>query len=97
MLEAYREHVEARAALGIVPKPLGAGQTAELAELLKSPPQGEEEFLLDLLTNRVPAGVDQAAYIKSGFLAAIAKGVIVSATRLHRSFSIPWKIQVHCP
>ncbi len=74
MLENYRSHVKERAAEGIVPKPLDAQQTAELVELLKNPPAGEEEFLLDLLTNRVPAGVDDAAYVKAGFLAAIAKG-----------------------
>ncbi len=74
MLEAYREHVEERAALGVVPQPLSPEQTADLVELLKNPPAGEEEFILDLLVNRVPAGVDQAAYIKAGFLAAISKG-----------------------
>ncbi len=74
VLEAYRKHVEERAALGIPPKPLDPEQTAALVELLKNPPAGEEEYLLDLLTNRVPAGVDQAAYVKAGFLAAIAKG-----------------------
>ncbi len=47
---------------------------AALVELLKNPPAGEEEFLLDLLTNRVPPGVDEAAYVKAGFLAAVAKG-----------------------
>ncbi len=74
MLEAYRKHVEERAALGVPPKPLDENQTAELVELLKNPPAGEEEFLVELLTYRVPAGVDQAAYVKAGFLAAIAKG-----------------------
>ncbi len=74
MLEAYRKHVEERAAEGVPPKPLDPEQTAALVELLKNPPAGEEEFLLELLTNRVPAGVDQAAYVKAGFLAAIAKG-----------------------
>ncbi len=74
MLEAYRKHVEERAAEGVVPKPLNAEQTAELIELLKTPPAGEEEFILDLLTNRVPPGVDEAAYVKAGFLSAIAKG-----------------------
>ncbi len=73
MLESYRKHVEERAKLGIVPKPLNAEQTAELVELLKSPPEGEEDFLLDLITNRIPAGVDEAAYVKAGFLSAIAK------------------------
>ena len=74
MLEAYRQHVEERAALGIIPQPLSPEQTADLVELLKNPPAGEEEFILDLLVNRVPAGVDQAAYVKAGFLAAISKG-----------------------
>ncbi|MFK7794446.1 MAG: bifunctional aconitate hydratase 2/2-methylisocitrate dehydratase [Gammaproteobacteria bacterium] len=74
MLEAYREHVKERAALGVVPQPLSPEQTSDLVELLKNPPAGEEEFILDLLVNRVPAGVDQAAYVKAGFLAAISKG-----------------------
>ena len=74
MLEAYRKHVAERAALGVVPKPLDAEQTAGLVELLKNPPKGEEAFLLDLISNRVPAGVDEAAYVKAGFLSAIAKG-----------------------
>ncbi|WP_198245816.1 bifunctional aconitate hydratase 2/2-methylisocitrate dehydratase [methane-oxidizing endosymbiont of Gigantopelta aegis] len=78
MLEEYRKHVEERAAEGIVPKPLDAKQVAELVELIKNPPAGEEEFLLDLLENRVPAGVDDAAYVKAGFLAAIAKGEATS-------------------
>ncbi|MBQ0742380.1 MAG: aconitate hydratase B, partial [Pseudomonas sp.] len=78
MLEAYRKHVEERAAQGIVPQPLNAEQTAGLVDLLKNPPAGEEEFLLDLLTNRVPPGVDEAAYVKAGFLSAVAKGEVSS-------------------
>ncbi|QJD60783.1 bifunctional aconitate hydratase 2/2-methylisocitrate dehydratase [Pseudomonas sp. gcc21] len=78
MLEAYRKHVEERAAQGIVPQPLNAEQTAGLVDLLKNPPAGEEEFLLDLLTNRVPPGVDEAAYVKAGFLSAVAKGETTS-------------------
>ncbi len=78
MLEHYRKHVEERAADGVVPKPLNAEQMAVLVKFLKQPPAGEEEFILDLLTNRVPAGVDEAAYIKAGFLAAIAKGEVSS-------------------
>ncbi|HSG61894.1 MAG TPA: bifunctional aconitate hydratase 2/2-methylisocitrate dehydratase, partial [Pseudomonadales bacterium] len=74
MLEAYRKHVEERAAEGVVPKPLDAGQTAELVELLKNPPAGEEATLLDLITNRVPPGVDEAAYVKAAFLTAVVKG-----------------------
>ncbi|HEK1718629.1 TPA: bifunctional aconitate hydratase 2/2-methylisocitrate dehydratase [Proteus mirabilis] len=78
MLEEYRKHVAERAAEGVVPKPLDATQTAALVELLKSPPKGEEEFLLDLIVNRVPPGVDEAAYVKAGFLTAIAKGETAS-------------------
>ena len=74
MLEAYREHVAEREALGIPPKPLTAEQTAALVDLLKAPPAGEEEYLLDLLENRIPPGVDEAAYVKAGFLSAVAKG-----------------------
>jgi len=73
VLEAYRQHVEERAAEGVPPKPLNAEQVASLVELLKTPPAGEEEFILDLITNRVPPGVDEAAYVKAGFLTAIAK------------------------
>ena len=78
MLEAYRKHVAERAELGIVPKPLEAAQVAALVELLKSPPAGEEDFILDLLIHRVPAGVDEAAYVKAGFLSAVAKGETTS-------------------
>jgi len=74
MLKAYREHVAERAALGIPPLPLDAKQVAELIELIKSPPKGEEAFLLDLLTHRVPPGVDDAAKVKASFLAAVAHG-----------------------
>lgn len=74
VLEAYRKHVEERAELGVPPKPLNAEQMAGLVELLKAPPAGEEETLVDLLENRVPPGVDEAAYVKAGFLTAIVKG-----------------------
>ncbi|MGI2854820.1 bifunctional aconitate hydratase 2/2-methylisocitrate dehydratase [Shewanella algae] len=78
MLEAYRKHVEERAAEGVVPKPLDAHQVAELVELVKNPPAGEEEFILNLLENRIPPGVDEAAYVKAGFLDAVAKGEVKS-------------------
>ncbi|MFL7052487.1 bifunctional aconitate hydratase 2/2-methylisocitrate dehydratase [Vibrio cyclitrophicus] len=78
MLEAYRKHVEERAAEGVVPKPLDAEQVAGLVELLKNPPQGEDEYILDLLENRIPPGVDEAAYVKAGFLTAITKGEVAS-------------------
>ncbi|WDE11209.1 bifunctional aconitate hydratase 2/2-methylisocitrate dehydratase [Thalassomonas haliotis] len=74
MLQDYRKHVEERAAEGIVPKPLDAEQVAQLVELIKNPPAGEEAFLLELLADRIPPGVDDAAYVKAGFLAAVAKG-----------------------
>ncbi len=74
MLEAYRHHVSERAALGIPPLPLTAQQTAAVIELLKAPPAGEEAFLVDLITNRVPAGVDDAAKVKASYLAALAFG-----------------------
>ena len=74
MLENYRQHAAERAAMGIPALPLSPQQTADLVTLLKNPPKGEEDFLLDLITHRVPAGVDQAAYVKAAFLAAVAKG-----------------------
>jgi len=73
MLSQYHQQVAERAAQGIVPLPLTAQQVAQLVELIKAPPAGEEAFVLELLSERVPAGVDEAAYIKAGFLAAIAK------------------------
>lgn len=73
-LGAYRQHVEERAAAGLPPLPLDAEQVSALVELLKNPPAGDDDFLVELLTHRVPPGVDQAAYVKAGFLAAIAKG-----------------------
>ena len=78
MLESYRNHVADRAALGIPPLPLSAQQMSELGELLKNPPVNEAAFLWELLRDRVPPGVDQAAYVKAGFLTAIAKGDITS-------------------
>jgi aconitate hydratase 2/2-methylisocitrate dehydratase len=78
MLESYRQHVAERAALGIPPLPLDAQQTSGLCELLKNPPAGEEETLLHLLRDRIPPGVDPAAYVKAGFLTGIAKGEISS-------------------
>ena len=74
MLELYRQHVAEREAEGFPPLALDAAQVAELVELIKNPPVGEGEFLLDLLINRVPPGVDQAAYVKAAFLTDVAKG-----------------------
>ncbi len=74
MLEVYRAHAADRAALGIPALPLTPNQTADLVKLLLAPPAGEEAFLLDLLTNRVPAGVDEAARVKAGFLNDVATG-----------------------
>ena len=74
MLEAYRAHVAERAALGIPPLPLTKQQTVELVELLKNPPKGEEATLVELITYRVPAGVDDAAQVKAAFLAKVGAG-----------------------
>src|SRR6195952_2903517 len=74
MLQSYVEHVAERAALGIPPLPLSPKQTADVIELIKSAPAEEEAFLLDLLTNRVPPGVDDAAKVKASFLASVARG-----------------------
>ena len=74
MLEAYRAHVEERKQQDIPPKALDPEWTAGLVELLKNPPAGEEEFLLDLIANRVPPGVDEAAYVKASFLSAVVNG-----------------------
>ena len=74
MLKSYRDHVAERAALGIPPLPLSAQQTGELIELLKAPPAGEGAYLLELITHRVPAGVDDAAKVKASYLAAVAHG-----------------------
>ncbi|MDP2008512.1 MAG: bifunctional aconitate hydratase 2/2-methylisocitrate dehydratase [Rubrivivax sp.] len=74
MLQAYRQHAAERAALGIPPLPLDAKQVAALIEIIKAPPTGEEAFLMDLLTHRVPPGVDDAAKVKASFLAAVAHG-----------------------
>ena len=76
MLEAYRQHVAERSELGIDPKPLSAEQVNDLVGLLKDPPDGEDAFLLDLIVNRVPAGVDDAAYVKAAFLTDVAKSKV---------------------
>jgi len=78
MLKAYAAHVQERASQQLPPLPLSAEQVAQLVELLKTPPAGEEKLLVDLLENRVPAGVDQAAYVKAAFLSDIAHGKAVS-------------------
>ena len=74
MLDEYRRHSAERETQGIPPKPLNAEQLSALTELCKSPPPGDEDFLLELLSCRVPPGVDEAAYVKASFLSAIAKG-----------------------
>ncbi|MBE9232241.1 bifunctional aconitate hydratase 2/2-methylisocitrate dehydratase [Cuspidothrix issatschenkoi LEGE 03284] len=78
MLAEYQQHSQERAQLSIPPLPLDAKQTSALCELLKNPPKGQEEVLLNLLRDRIPPGVDQAAYVKAGFLTAIAKQEITS-------------------
>ena len=77
MLKTYREHVAERMQLGIPPLPLTAEQTAQVIELLKKPPAGEEQLLLELISHRVPAGVDAAAKVKASYLAAVALGTEV--------------------
>ena len=74
MLEAYRQHVTERAAIGVPPLPLNAKQTEQLVELIKNPPKGEEALLVELITHRIPAGVDNAAKVKASYLAAVAHG-----------------------
>ncbi len=78
MLEAYRQHVTERAALGIPPLPLNAKQVAELIELIKNPPAGEGDLLVNLIAYRVPAGVDNAAKVKASYLAAVAHGTEIT-------------------
>lgn len=74
LLPAYRAAAAKREALGVLPLPLSAPQTQALTELLAAPPAGEEAFLLELLSERIPPGVDEAAYVKAGWLSAIAQG-----------------------
>jgi len=78
MLKTYASHVAERAAQNLPPLPLSAEQVAQLVELIKNPPAGEEKTLLNLLENRIPAGVDQAAYVKAAFLSDIANGTATS-------------------
>lgn len=78
MLQAYRQHAAERLAQGIPPLPLDAKQTAELVELIKNPPAGEEAFVVELLTDKVPPGVDEASYVKASFLADVAKGTVTT-------------------
>ncbi len=78
MLEAYRNHVAERAAQNIPPQALKAEQVAALVELLKNPPSGEADYLVDMISNRVPPGVDEAAYVKAAFLSAIVAGEATS-------------------
>jgi len=79
VLEAYRQHVAERAALGIPPLPLSAKQTEDLIALLQNPPKGEEQALVELITHRVPAGVDDAAKVKAAFLNDVARGTVKCA------------------
>ena len=78
MLKTYATHVQERAAQNLPPLPLTAEQVAQLVELVKNPPAGEEKTLLDLLENRIPAGVDQSAYVKAAFLSDVANGKATS-------------------
>ena len=76
MLKEYRKHEQERRAQGIPALALNAEQVADLVELIKEPPVGEEDFILDIFSNKVPAGVDQAAYVKAAFLADVANGKV---------------------
>ena len=78
MLAAYRQAAADRQALGIPPLPLSAAQVEALVELLEQPPAGEGAFLLELLSERIPPGVDEAAYVKAGWLKAVAQGSLSS-------------------
>jgi aconitate hydratase 2/2-methylisocitrate dehydratase len=88
MLDAYRKHVQERKEQDLPPLPLEAEQVAALVELLKSPPAGEEELLIELLTHRVPPGVDAAAKVKAEFLGKVAKGEkqVAGIDRQHATF-----------
>ncbi|MEX1199774.1 MAG: bifunctional aconitate hydratase 2/2-methylisocitrate dehydratase [Methylophaga sp.] len=77
MLQEYQKHVDERAAEGLPPLPLDAVQVSAIIEQLKQPKSADTEALVELLVHRVPPGVDKAAYVKAGFLAAIAKGETV--------------------
>lgn len=77
-LTSYRAAAAERQALGVPALPLTADQAQALTELLQAPPQGEEETLLHLLTERIPPGVDQAAYVKASWLTGVAKGTASS-------------------
>ena len=81
MLTTYHTHMAERSAVGLPPLPLNAEQVASLVELLKATPASSPDAteLVDLLESRIPAGVDQAAYVKAAFLADVAKGVTQSA------------------
>lgn len=78
MLESYQQHVVERAQQGVVPQPLNAQQVTKLIELLQNPPQDKAPLLLDLFENRIPPGVDEAAYVKAGFLTAITRNEVTS-------------------
>lgn len=76
--DAYMAHVDERSAQGLVPKPLDEKRAEALMEELKKPSDGEGEFLMDLLTNRIPPGVDEAAYVKASFLKAVVDSEVAS-------------------
>jgi len=98
-LADYRAHAAERAALGIPPLPLDAKQVSALIELIKNPPAGEEAFLMELLTFRVPPGVDDAAKVKASFLAAVAHGdekvALISKAKATSRWA-PWWVATTC-
>lgn len=78
VLDSYHAQAEERCRLGVVPKPLSETDVKELVSLLENPPQGSEQELIDLLENRIPPGVDEAAKVKADFLNAVARGKVSS-------------------
>ncbi|MBN2825701.1 MAG: aconitate hydratase B, partial [Campylobacterales bacterium] len=74
LIEDYKAHTQERAALGVPPLPLTAEQVADLVELLKASPIVDSQYAMDMFENKVPAGVDDAAYVKAAFLNDIVQG-----------------------
>jgi len=73
-LNDYKAHTDERAALGVPPLALDAEQTAQLVELLKASPIVEQDYAMEIFENKIPAGVDDAAYVKAAFLNDVVQG-----------------------
>ena len=80
LLADYRTHTDERAALGVTPLALTAEQVADLVELLKASPVADADYAMELFTQKVPAGVDDAAYVKAAFLNDIIQGNVTCET-----------------